>query len=218
MYLYDKFNDKLSIYETSIDNELLKEYKKKYLKDIMTAKIHTQDEEVKNILFNSNTIMFHAIDSYNKKSYIELTNNKDIINDYLDGKLDNTPVLNIAGNPGVSKAHYVDLDNSDYAYLLSGGHYFHDFVTDDNILLKGTLSDLQPVLYGDLLDMEYLTKWNYDEDFFKLMKYKKIKTINYNDLEFAEQHELIHKDVDLETKLERSDLVLSMINKAHRGR
>lgn len=32
MYLYDKYNDRLNVYETSIDNKLLKEYKKKIFK------------------------------------------------------------------------------------------------------------------------------------------------------------------------------------------
>lgn len=222
MYLYDKYNDKLNIYKTSIDNEQLKEYKKRFLNDIMTAKIHTNDQKIKETLFESNTIMFHAIDHFDKekntKSYIELTNNKDIIEDYLNGKLDDTYVLNIAGNPGVDKAKYSELENRDYAYLFSGGHYFKDFETDDNILLKGPLSDLQPILYGDLLDMTYLTEWNYDKDFFKMMKYRKVKTINYKDLEYAETHELVHEDPYLETKLERSELVLKLINKANPSR
>ena len=211
MYLYDKYNGKLNIYKTSIDNEQLKEYKKQNKK-----------KKIKETLFESNTIMFHAIDSYNKKdntkSYIELTNNNDIIEDYLNGKLDDTYVLNIAGDPGVDKAEYSELENRDYAYLFSGGHYFRDFETDDNILLKGPLSDLQPILYGDLLDMNYFTEWNYDKDFFKMMKYRKVKTINYNDLEYAETHELVHEDPYLETRLERSELILSLINKANPSR
>lgn len=188
----------------------------------MTARIHTNDEKIKDVLFESNTIMFHAIDHFDKekntKSYIELTNNQDIINEYLDGMLDDTFVLNIASNPGADKAFHVDLDNRDYAYLFSGGHYYQGFVTDDNILLKGPLSDLQPILYGDLLNMTYLTEWNYDKDFFKMMKYKKVKTINYKDLEYAETHELVHEDPYLETRLERSELVLKLINKANPSR
>ena len=79
MYLYDRFKDKINVYETSVDNNLLREYKKKFLDDIFTAEINTNEETIEKCLFKGN-VLFSSIDRIDEDgnfSYISLTNNID---------------------------------------------------------------------------------------------------------------------------------------------
>ena len=195
--------------------------KEERMDSIRTAIIHTNDDQIKEYLFGGR-VMFHAIDKFDedkeKYSYIELTNNKEEIEKYLNGEYDQQSPLYILGNPGADKAFHVDLDNKDYTYLLTGGHYRwnHQFITDDNILLDGELADLQPLLSEDLMDLEFLTKWNYNKEFFNIMDLEKINTLDYKQMEFMAHHELMHPDINLEEKFERSKLVLSLAKKARK--
>ena len=220
MYLYDKVKDKINVYETSIDNKLLKEYKKKYLNDIYTARIITNEQVIEDALFKG-SVQFSSVDRIDEEgnfSYISLTNNKELIDSYLNGELDKQYPVYIKGNSGCDKGYHVKLENRDYVYLMTGGvHANNRFRSDDSILIKGVLSDLQPILYGNLEVLEYLCEYNYDQEFFNTINYKKIYELDYKQMEFADRHELAYKDINLEEKLERSNLVLSLINKAHKG-
>ena len=163
MFLYDKVNNKIKVYKTSFDQDALRKFKEERMENIRTAIIHTNDDKVKEYL-NGTQIKFNAIDHFDeekeKYSYIELTNNKEVIENYLKGKYDNVRPFYIFGNPGVDKAFHANLDNTDYTYLLTGGHYrsHNQYVTDDNILLDGELSNLQPLLSEELMNLEYLTE------------------------------------------------------------
>lgn len=221
MFLYDKVNNKIKVYKTSFDQDALRKFKEDRMENIRTAIIHTNDDKVKEYL-NGTKINFNAIDRFDeekeKYSYIELTNNKEVIENYLKGKYDDVRPFYIFGNPGVDKAFHTKLDNTDYTYLLTGGHYRHhnQYVTDDNILLDGELSNLQPLLSKKLLNLEYLTEWDYNEDFFKMMNLELINTLDYNQLMFAAKHELVYTDIENEEKFEKSALVLSLARKAKR--
>lgn len=219
MYLYDKVRNNIDVYETSFDKQALRKFKEDRIDSIRTAIIHTNEYKVKEFLFRGQ-IMFNALDRFDedkeKYSYIELTNNKEEIEKYLSGEYDHQRPLYILGNnPGVEKANYVNLEDGDYVYLLTGGHYRYDhqFITDDNILLDGELADLQPLLSEDIMNLNYLTEWDYNKEFFNIMNLKKINTLDYKQMEFMAHHELMHPDINLEEKLERSKLVLSLAKK-----
>lgn len=124
----------------------------------------------------------------------------------------------IIGNQGIDKGLCVDLDNQDYTFLLTGGHYRNNnqFVTDDNILLEGELSNLQPLLSDDVLDLKHLDDWDYNKEFFKMMNYKKISTFDYKDIKLMCDENIVHLDNQFEKKLERSAQVLKLVNKAKR--
>jgi hypothetical protein len=218
MYLYDKVRNNINVYETSFDQDALRKFKEERMENIRTAIIHTNDKQIEDYL-NGTQIMFHAIDHFDedkeKYSYIELTNNKEEIENYLKGKYDNVRPFYIFGNQGADKAFHTKLDNKDYTYLLTGGHYrYHNqYVTDDNILLDGELAELQPLLSEDIMNLNYLTEWDYNKEFFNIMNLKKINTLDYKQMEFMEHHELMHPDINLEEKIERSKLVLSLAKK-----
>ncbi len=216
MILYDKHLNYLNIYETRIDNEKLIEYRKKRLEEIKSIIIHIGEDKIEKLLFNSNIIRFGAIDRKTKDgtNFIELTNNQNAIDDYINGKYDLVyPKYIYADISRGGKGIYTDLINDDYTLLFPGGSRQRgEFKSDESIVLSGDLGIIQPLLIDDLLNLD-LNEDLYDLEFNNVIKYKKVRQLNNIDLEEANKYEIVRWNKDMEEKLEKSALVLSLLSK-----
>ena len=216
MILYDKHSDFLTLYETKIDKEKLIEYKKKHLEEIKSIIIHVGEDKIEKLLFNSSIIRFGAIDRKTKdgKNFIELTNNQEAIENYINGKYDYVYPKYIYGDiPTGNKGYYTDLINDDYTLLFPGGSRpFGEFRSDESIVLSGDLGHVQPLVNNDLLNLD-LDEDLYDPEFNKVIKYKKIKQFNYSSLSEANKLGVVRWDKELDEKIEKSAKVLSLLSK-----
>ena len=210
MILYEKEKNMINVYDLEYDKLGLIEFKKKYLADIKTIIINTHSPITKKSLYEGQ-IMFRALDREDE-SYIKVTNNNEMINNYIMGKYDSIKPTYVIGDDGSEMSSYNDLYNENYTLLFTGGHYFNKtFITDENILISGEMAELQPILSGDLSSLKWLDKYCYNEEFFKLLKYKTIKKLNYDNIMFGIEQGLFELDYTFEDKLKRSSLVLSLI-------
>ncbi len=213
MILYDKYLEKLNIYETIVDKEKLIKYKKKHLEDIKTVLLHVEEEEARKLLFSSSTIRYNVLDRTTKNgtNYIEVKNDKSVIDSYINGEFDSTKPIYIIRDTYLDKEP--DL-NDDYTLLFPGGSKCRkEFKSDDSILLSGTLADIQPLLCDNLLGLEYLSEDTYDFEFNDVIKYKKIKSLKYSDIEYAIENGIVRRNTSFEEELEKSALVLKLISK-----
>lgn len=212
MILYDKYLDKLNIYETIVDKEKLIKYKKKHLEDIKTVLLHLEEEKGLKLLFSSPVLHFNALDKKTKDGfdYIELTNDLDVLNSYINGEYDNIKPIYIIRDKYLENENVL---NNDYTLLFPSGRYKKLFKSDDSILLSGDLALVQPLLSNNLSNIEYLSEDTYDYEFNDVMKYKKIKSLNYSDIEYAIENGIVRRNTNFEDELEKSALVLKLISK-----
>ena len=213
MILYDKYLDRLNIYETIIDKEKLIKYKKKHLEDIKTVLLHVEEEEARKLLFSSSTLRFNVLDRKTKNgtNYIEVKNDKYVIDSYINGEFDSIKPIYIIRDTYLDKEP--DL-NDDYTLLFPGGSKCRkEFKSDDSILLSGTLADIQPLLCDNLLSLEFLSEDTYDFEFNDVIKFKKIKSLKYSDIEYAIENGIVRRNTSFEEELEKSALVLKLISK-----
>lgn len=216
MILYDKRSNYLTIYETSIDEEKLIEYKKKHLEEIKSIIIHVGEDKIEKLLFNSSIIRFGAIDRKTKdgRNFIELTNNKNVIDSYINGDYDSVyPKYIFADIPKGDKGRYTDLINDDYTLLLPGGTKQRgEFKFDESIILSGYLGSIQPLLGDDLLNLD-LDEDLYDFEFNNVIKYKKVRQFKYSDLADASFYGVVKWNKEIDEKVEKSQMVLKLLNK-----
>ena len=213
MILYDKYLDRLNIYETIIDKEKLIKYKKKHLEDIKTVLLHVEEEEARKLLFSSSTLRFNVLDRKTKNgtNYIEVKNDPFVIEEYINGEFDSIKPIYIIRDTYLDKEP--DL-NDDYTLLFPGGSKCRkEFKSDDSILLSGTLADIQPLLCDNLLSLEFLSEDTYDFEFNDVIKFKKIKSLKYSDIEYAIENGIVRRNTSFEEELEKSALVLKLISK-----
>ena len=90
MYLYKKNDKSITVYSFVPNKEELIKLKKRYLEDIKSVILHINDNDTKELLFSSPTIMFYALDrkeTNGKITYIEEEKNDKNISRYINGDL-----------------------------------------------------------------------------------------------------------------------------------
>ena len=221
MYLYKNNNDKsIVVYSFIPNNNELIQLKKKYLEDIKSVVLHINNDNTKELLFSSPSIMFGALDrkeNNGKITYIEEKKNDKIISRYISGEFDSLDPLCIIGNVPRRKSFYSgELYNCDSSLLFEGGHYYCDeFLTSEGILLTGYLADFQPLLSGDINNVIFPDFYLDEEtiDFLKIFSCKKERIIRLDDLKFMQENGLITFNDGLQDAIEKSEEVLNSYNK-----
>ena len=222
MYLYKKKDNLITVYSFIPNKEELIKLKKRYLEDIKSVILHINDDDTKELLFSSPTIMFYALDrkeTNGKITYIEEDKNDKNISRYINGEFDSLDPLCIIGDTVNKKSSYSgELYNCDSTLLFTGGHYYNnEFITNDGILLTGYLGDFQPLLSGDISNVIFPDNFRYldDEiiDFLKIFSCEKERIIKLDDLKFMKENGLIQFNDSLEETFEKSDEILNSYKK-----
>ena len=222
MYL-DKKNDKsITVYSFVPNKEELIKLKKRYLEDIKSVILHINDNDTKELLFSSPTIMFYALDrkeTNGKITYMEEEKNDKKISRYINGEFDSLDPLCIIGDTVNKKSSYSgELYNCDSTLLFTGGHYYNnEFITNDGILLTGYLGDFQSLLSNNISNVLFTDTFRYldDEiiDFLKIFSCEKERIIKIDDLKFMKENGLIQFNDSLEETFEKSDEILNSYKK-----
>ncbi len=218
MYLYNKNNGSVDIYSFSPDKEKIIEFKKKYLEYIKSVILHINSWNTTRLIFDSSSVMFEDLDRNefsNKKSYIEVTNNEELISRYINGDFDNLKPLNVIGDKVSHKSLYSgELMNQDCTLLIDGGHGNEGgFVSNEGILLTNVLNMVQPLLSGDINNLRALDYYNYSNnelmEFINNFKCVKEKTISLDDLDFLQNNNIINFNNNINDIFNKSEIVLN---------
>ena len=220
MYLYKKNKDKsIIVFSFTPNKEELIKFKKKYLEDIKSVILHISNQNTQNLLLNNSKIMFNALDREENDgniSYIKETNNSKIISKYINGEFDHLVPLCIIGNVPSRKSSYSgELNNCDSSLLFTGGHYHnHEFITDEGILLTGWLDNFQPLLSGNIDNINY---FNYTNEvvyeFLKIFSCTEECIINLDDLMLMQKNNLLQINSNIEDVFEKSEDILNNYSK-----
>ena len=222
MYLYKKNDKSITVYSFVPNKEELIKLKKRYLEDIKSVILHINDNDTKELLFGSPTIMFYALDrkeTNGKITYIEEERNDKNISRYINGEFDSLNPLCIIGDTVNKKSSYSgELYNCDSTFLFTGGHYYNnEFITNDGILLTGYLAEFQPLLSNDISNVLFQNTFRYlgDEiiESLKIFSCKKERIIKLDDLKFMQENGLIQINDSLEETFEKSDDILNSYKK-----
>ena len=218
MYLYDKLEDNIFIYDMKIDKLGLIEYKKKHLNDIKSIILHVKDKKTEDFLFWNDRIFFDELDKRDEDTneiinYIELTNKKEVIDKYINGFYDKYSPIYIKCDDFRELSLKSDIINDDYILLFDGGVRTNtEFISSDSILLSGNLSYHQQLIKGDLHKIEYIDSYLIDDEFINIIKCDLIKEFNYNDLKIARELGLLTLN-DIDNKLDKSYELLKLVRK-----
>ena len=223
MYLYEKTKEKtINIYEFVPNRNKLIEFKKKYLEDIKSVILHINNEETKDILLTSPTIMFNVLDTKEDNgtiTYIEETKNDKIISKYINGKFDHINPIILMGDKVPHKSYYSsELNNDDSTLLFESVHtYNHEFITNEGILLTGWLGEFQQLLSSNINNLEFSDFIQYQDDevieFLKIFNCKKKYEILLRDLNFLRENNIISFNDNIGEIFEKSEEVLNSYNK-----
>ncbi len=134
-------------------------------------------------------------DSDNKKEF-DLTYNKETIYNYIFGLYDDM------------NSSYITIDDKK-----NNSIYLFDNFTTEGVLLSGALAEIQPVVRGDVTFLDFLKKNNYDEELLSLIKIKRLKDINLDDLDFLLDDGIVQYDISFESRLRQSQILLSHYKK-----
>ena len=218
MYLHKKNDKSITVYSFVPNKEELIKLKKRYLEDIKSVILHINDNDTKELLFSSPTIMFYALDrkeTNGKITYMEEEKNDKKISRYINGEFDSLDPLCIIGDTVNKKSSYSgELYNCDSTLLFTGGHYYNnEFIANDGILLTGYLADFQPLLSNDISNVLFPDTFRYlDEktiNFLKIFSCEKERIIKLDDLKFMKENGLIQFNDSLEETFEKSDEILN---------
>ena len=183
MKIYEKNNNVLSVYDLEIDRSALLEYRQEHL------------ENVKGAIMNYNS---------DNKREINLVNNKQIIYNYIFGLYDDI-------NP-----FYITLDdtikNNSNFNSINSVFLFEDLATE-GVFLSGVLAEIQSVVIGNVNLLDFLEKKNYDEELLSLIKIKRLKDINLDDLDLLLDENIIQYDASFESRLEKYNNLMSHYKK-----
>ena len=134
-------------------------------------------------------------DSDNKKEF-DLTYNKETIYNYIFGLYDDM------------NSSYITIDDEN-----NNSIYLFDNFTTEGVLLSGALAEIQPVVRGDITFLDFLEKNNYDEELLSLIKIKRLKDINLDDLNLLLDDGIVQYDTSFESRLRQSQILLSHYKK-----
>lgn len=222
MYLYKKNDKSITVYSFVPNKEELIKLKKRYLEDIKSVILHINDNDTKELLFSSPTIMFYALDrkeTNGKITYMEEEKNDKKISRYINGEFDSLDPLCIIGDTVNKKSSYSgELYNCDSTLLFTGGHYYNnEFITNNGILLTGYLADFQSLLSNNISNVIFSDAFGYlDEkniNFLKIFSCTKERIIKLDDLKFMQENGLIQINDSLQDIFEKSEEVLNSYNK-----
>ena len=226
MYLYKNNGDRsISVYSFVPKKSWLIEFKKKNLKDIKSVILHINNENTKELILTQPEIMFSALDrkeANGEVSYIEETNNDEIISKYVNGELDTIDPITVVGDVPSHNSYYSgNLINHDYSLLFEGGsNNQRGFVSDESILLSGCLFLFQPLLSDNINNLDYPDFLRYSdeetEEFLKMFNCVKQRTISLYDLRFLCGEELINFSPNFYDTIEKSEMVLDSYKRVRR--
>ena len=183
MKIYEKNNNGLSVYDLESDRSALLEYRQEHL------------ENVKGAVMNYNS---------DNKREINLVNNKQIIYNYIFGLYDDINPFYITHEDNIK--NNFDFDSINSIFL------FEDFAIE-GVLLSGVLADIHSVVIGNVSLLDFLEKNNYDEELLSLIKIKRLKDINLDDLDLLLDENIIQYDASFESRLRQSKILLSHYKK-----
>jgi hypothetical protein len=148
-----------------------------------------------------------------ENNYIEEIIDIDSLNRYINGYYDKLKPIHIIGDSGSNK-HFIDFLDFDYTLLYpKENNNKNSFLDDTSIILSGVLSNIQPLLYDELDNIEFVKEELYDKEFNKVIKYELDRSINYDDLMYAIKEGIVKPYSSIEEKLEKSEYVLRLLNK-----
>ena len=183
MKIYEKNNNVLSVYDLEIDRSALLEYRQEH------------SENVKGVVINYNS---------DNRREINLVNNKQIIFNYIFGLYDDINPFYITHEDNM-KTNF-DFDSMNSVFL------FEDLATE-GVLLSGVLADIHSVIKGNVNLLDFLEKNNYDEELLSLIKIKRLKDINLDDLDLLLDENIIQYDASFESRLEKYNNLISHYKK-----
>ena len=134
-------------------------------------------------------------DSDNKKEF-DLTYNKETIYNYIFGLYDDM------------NSSYITIDDKN-----NNSIYLFDNFTTEGVLLSGVLAEIHSVVIGNVNLLDFLEKNNYDEELLSLIKIKRLKDINLDDLDLLLDENIIQYDASFESRLRQSQILLSHYKK-----
>lgn len=222
MYLYEKNNgESIVVYSFIPDNNELIQLKKRYLEDVKSVVLHVNNSDTQDLLFNSPTIMFSALDreeESGKKTWIDEKSNDETISRYISGEFDLSDPLCIIGDGARRKSfHSGELYNCDSTLLFTGEDYYDgEFLAHGGILLTGYLADFQLLLSGNINNVIF-PRLNLDDEtieFLKIFSCTKERTIRLDDLNFMQEKGLITFNDGFQDAIERSEQILDRYNQA----
>ena len=183
MKIYEKNNNVLSVYDLEIDRSALLEYRQEHL------------ENVKGAVMNYNS---------DNKREINLVNNKQIIYNYIFGLYDDINPFYITHEDNIKNNSNFDSMNSVFL--------FEDLATE-GVFLSGVFAEIQSVVIGNVNLLDFLEKKNYDEELLSLIKIKRLKDINLDDLNLLLDDGVVQYDTSFESRLRQSQILLSHYKK-----
>ena len=220
MYLYEKNEKSIVVYSFIPDNNKLIQLKRRYLGDVKSVVLHVNNGDTQDLLFNSPTIMFRALDreeGNGKKTWIEEKSNEETISRYISGEFDLSDPLWVIGDGARRKSfHSGELYNCDSTLLFTGEDYYDgEFLAHGGILLTGYLADFQPLLSGNINNVIF-PRLNLDDEtieFLKIFSCTEERTIRLDDLNFMQGNGLITFNDGFQDAIKRSEQILDSYNK-----
>ena len=179
MKIYEKNNNVLSVYGLEIDKSSLIEYRQKHLGNVKSAVMN----------YNSDN-----------KREINLVNNKQIIFNYIFGLYDDINPFYITHEDNMK--NNFDFDSMNSIFL------FEDLATE-GVFLSGVLAEIQSVVIGNVNLLDFFEKKNYDVELLSLIKIKRLKDINLDDLDLLLDDGIVQYDASFESRLRQSQILLS---------
>ena len=183
MKIYEKNNNVLSVYGLEIDKSSLIEYRQKHLGNVKSAVMN----------YNSDN-----------KREINLVNNKQIIFNYIFGLYDDINPFYITHEDNMK--NNFDFDSMNSIFL------FEDLATE-GVFLSGVLAEIQSVVIGNVNLLDFFEKKNYDVELLSLIKIKRLKDINLDDLDLLLDENIIQYDASFESRLEKYNNLMSHYKK-----
>ena len=135
---------------------------------------------------------------------LDLSYNKQIIYNYIFGLYDDINPFYITHEDNIKNNSNFDSMNSVFL--------FEDLATE-GVFLSGVLAEIQSVVIGNVNLLDFLEKKNYDEELLSLIKIKRLKDINLDDLNLLLDDGVVQYDTSFESRLRQSQILLSHYKK-----
>lgn len=226
MYLFKKNNDKsISVYSFVPNSDELIKFKEKHRNNISSVDVRVANQNTQDIILNSPSIMFDALDrreDTGEITSITKTDNPKLISRYIYGEFDSLFPLSIIGGAPTGESRYcgeiMDVDSTLlYQYA---GYSRNTLIISNAILLTGILDTVQPLLTDDINNLLHPYILNFSkqdlDEFFQLCTCTKEKVISLDNLRFLQEAGLINFADGIEETFDRSFEVLNAYQKARR--
>ena len=217
----------VSVYNFYPDRRELMEYKKRFLSDIKSVKLHINNPKTVELLYKSPTIKFAALDRKEKNqrvTFIEETKNDRIVSKYINGNFDSIDPVSVVGSGEIHKSlHSGQLFDEDCTLRFKGGCNSGDeHVTDEGVLLTGWLDAVQPLFSNSIHNLifpDFLYEYDVEEidELLQLFSCTMTsKSVPLDTLDFLQENGLISFAEDFYDYLNKSESVLYCYNEARK--